>query len=66
MSKINILLILITIISTILCIPPLIGDLLEVPKGTLELYASIKRNHNFTLRFKSNHLIGNQWKLMKY
>ena len=64
MSKINILLILITIISTILCIPPLIGDLLEVPKGTLELYASIKRNHNFTLRFKSNHLIGNQWKLM--
>ena len=64
MSKINIPLIIITIISTILCTPPLIKDLLEIPKGTIEIYASIERNQNFTLRFKSNHLIGNEWKLM--
>ena len=64
MSKINIPLIIITIISTILCTPPLIKDLLEIPKGTIEIYASIERNQNFTLRLKSNHLIGNEWKLM--
>ena len=64
MSKINIPLIIITIISTILSTPPLIKDLLEIPKGTIEIYASIERNQNFTLRLKSNHLIGNEWKLM--
>ena len=63
MSKINTTLILISTILSIFC-SPLIKDVFEVPKGTIEIFASIKRNQNFTIRLKSNHLIGNEWKLM--
>ena len=63
MSKINTTLIFISSILSIFC-SPLIKDIFEIPKGTMEIYASIKRNQNFTVRLKSNHLIGNEWKLM--
>lgn len=63
MSKINTTLIFISSILSIFC-SPLIKDIFEIPKGTMEIYASIKRNQNFTIRLKSNHLIGNEWKLM--
>jgi len=63
MSKINSTLIFISSILSIFC-SPLIKDIFEIPKGTMEIYASIKRNQNFTVRLKSNHLIGNEWKLM--
>ena len=63
MSKINTTLIFISSILSIFC-SPLIKDIFEIPKVTMEIYASIKRNQNFTVRLKSNHLIGNEWKLM--
>lgn len=42
----------------------IIKDILEIPKGTIKLYAYIKVNQTFTLRLKSNHIAGNEWHLL--
>ncbi len=42
----------------------IIKDLLEIPKGTIYIYAYANVNQTFTLRLKSNHSPGNEWHLV--
>lgn len=62
MSKISF--IILFYLSILITCPLIIKDLLEIPKGTISLYASIRKNQTFTLRLKSNHIAGNQWRFL--
>ena len=42
----------------------IIKDLLEIPKGTIYIYAYANVNQIFTLRLKSNHSPGHEWHLV--